>query len=137
MFRLFPRSRAGAPFKARSADRQIEVDRSRAEAILRVIEDVLQAAKVEHAGLSARVDDVLARAAITLGNDTDEYLTRDPEDSRTMDTLDAEIAKGQRRLSELTQNIAHYQFLKTALLTRFPDFDLAKTSTGATARTTS
>jgi hypothetical protein len=54
-----------------------------------------------------------------------------------MDTLDAEIAKGQRRLSELTQNIAHYQFLKTALLTRFPDFDLAKTSTDATARTTS
>jgi hypothetical protein len=137
MFRLFPRSRADGSFKARSPERHIEIDRSRAEAILRVIDDVLQAAKVEHAGLSARVDDVLARAAITLGNDTDEYLTRHAEDSRTMDTLDAEIAKGQRRLSELTQNIAHYQFLKTALLTRFPDFDLAKTSTDATARTTS
>jgi hypothetical protein len=136
MFRLFPRSRNDT-FKARSAERHIEVDRSRAEAVLRVIEDVLQAARVEHAGLSARVDDVLARAAITLGNDTDEYLTRHAEDSRTVDALDAEIAKGQRRLSELTQNIAHYQFLKTALLTRFPDFDLAKTSTDATARTTS
>ena len=136
MFRIFPRPRANDTFRARSPERQIEVDRSRAEAILRVIEDVLQAARVEHAGLSARVDDVLARAAITLGNDTDEYLTRDPEDSRAQDAFDAEIAKGQRRLSELTQNIAHYQFLKTALLTRFPDFDLAKPSTDATPRTT-
>jgi hypothetical protein len=101
-----------------------------------VIEDVLQAARVEHAGLSARVDDVLARAAITLGNETDEYLTRDAEDSRTQDTFDAEIAKGQQRLSELTQNIAHYQFLRAALLTRFPDFDLAKTSTDPTDRST-
>ena len=48
----------------------------------------------------------------------------------------AEIAMGQR-LSELTQNIGHLQFLRTALLTRFPDFDLAKTSTDATARATS
>jgi hypothetical protein len=137
MFRLFPRSLAGGSFKARSAERQIEVDRQRAEAVLRVIEDVLQAARVEHAGLSARVDDVLARAAITLGNDTDEYLTRDAEDSRKQDALGAEIANGQRRLSELTQSIGHFQFLRTALLTRFPDFDLARTSTGATARATS
>ena len=57
--------------------------------------------------------------------------------SRSQDTLDAEIAMGQRRLSELTQNIGHFQFLRTALLTRFPDFDLAKTSTDATARATS
>ena len=136
MFRLFPR-RANLTFRSRSPERHIEVDRSRAEAVLRVIEDVLQAARVEHAGLSARVDDVLARAAITLGNDTDEYLTRAPEDSRAQDILNAEIAKGQQRLAELTQNIGHYQFLRAALLTRFPDFDLAKTSTDAAARTTS
>jgi hypothetical protein len=136
MFRLFPRSRASGSFKARSAERQIEVDRQRAEAVLRVIEDVLQAARVEHAGLSARVDDVLARAAITLGNDTDEYLTRAPEDSRAQDILNAEIAKGQQRLAELTQNIGHYQFLRAALLTRFPDFDLSRASTDATARPT-
>jgi len=47
------------------------VDRLRAEAVFRVIEDVLQAARVEQAGLTAHVDEVLARAAITLGNDTD------------------------------------------------------------------
>ena len=112
------------------------MDRSRAEAVFRTIDDVLQAARVEQAGLAARVDDVLARAAITLGNDTDEYLTRDAQDSRSQDALDAEIAKGQQRLSELTKNIGHYQFLKTALLTRFPDFDLTKASSEATPRPT-
>jgi hypothetical protein len=52
------------------------VNRLRAEAVFRAIEDVLQAS------LIARIDDVLARAAITLGNDTYEYLTRESEDSR-------------------------------------------------------
>jgi hypothetical protein len=99
-----------------------------------VIEDVLQAARVEQAGLGARIDDVLARAAITLGNDTDEYLTRDAEKTRVQDEFDVEIANGQRRLSELTQNIAHYQFLRAALLTRFPDVDPAKTPTSAGER---
>ena len=136
MFRLFPRPRTSELFKARSPERHIEIDRHRAEAVFRAIEDVLQAARVEQAGLTARVDDVLTRAAITMGNDTDEYLTRESEDSRSQDTLNAEIAKGQRRLTELTQNIGHFQFLKTVLLTRFPNFDLAKTSTDATARTT-
>lgn len=136
MFGLFPRARANDPFKARSPERHLEVDRQRAEAVFRAIEDVLQAARAEQAGLAARVDDVLARAAITLGNDTDEYLTRDSEDSRSQDTLNAEIAKGQRRLAELAKNIGHFQFMRTALLTRFPDFDLAKAPTDATARTT-
>jgi hypothetical protein len=92
MFRSFPRPRANDPFKARSPERHIEVDRLRAEAVFRAIEDVLQVARVEQAGLTARVDEVLARAAITLGNDADGYLTRESEDSRNQDTLDAEIA---------------------------------------------
>jgi hypothetical protein len=61
------------------------VDRLRAEAAFRAIEDVLQAARVEQAGLTALVDEVLARAAITL------EMTR-TDISRSQDTLDAEIA---------------------------------------------
>ncbi len=79
-------------------------------------------AKAEQAGLKSRIDDVLARAAVTLGNDSDEYLTRDPEDTKYQNLLGTEIANGQRRLNELGVTIVHYQFLKTALLTRFSDF---------------
>jgi hypothetical protein len=86
-------------------------------------------AAAEQAGLKARIDGVLARAAVTLGNDSDEYLTRDPEDSRHQDSMGTEIANGQRRLSELAVSIGHFQFLKTVLLTRFSKFDLSPAST--------
>jgi hypothetical protein len=35
--------------------------------------------------------------------------------------LGTDIVNGQRRLSELTVTIGHFQFLKTALVSRFPD----------------
>jgi hypothetical protein len=76
--------------------------------------------------LKSRIDDALARAAVTLGNDSDEYLTRDPEDDQCQNLLGTDIADGQRRLNELGVTIGHIQFLKTALVTRFPDFKLSK-----------
>ena len=81
MFQFFLRARAqnylrarlGAEdFRARSADRDAETDRARVSAILEVIEDALHAAEQEQSGLNRRVEDVLARAAVTLGNGTDE-----------------------------------------------------------------
>jgi hypothetical protein len=58
-------------------------------------------AKAEQVGLKLRLDDVTARTAVTLGNDVDEYLSRDPVDSRHQDLLNDEIANRQRRLTEL------------------------------------
>jgi hypothetical protein len=68
-------------FKARSAGRDAETDHARVASVLRSIEDALDGAKAEQAGLKPRIDDILARAAVTQGNDSDEYLTRDPEDN--------------------------------------------------------
>jgi hypothetical protein len=92
------------------------------------MEDALDRAKAEQAGLKSRIDDVLARAAVTQGNDSDEYLTRDPEDSHYQSLLNTEIANGQRRLNELGVTIGHFQFLKIALITRFPDFKALDTT---------
>jgi hypothetical protein len=124
MFQLFLRARADKYFKARSAGRDTVTDHARAASIFRSIEDALEGARAEQSGLKLRIDDVLARAAVTLGNDSDEYITRDPEDSRHQNLLGAEIVNGQRRLNELAVIIGHFQFLKTALLSRFPDFKL-------------
>jgi hypothetical protein len=132
MFQMFSN-----PFKARSADRDSEVDRRRAEAVFRSIDEALHAARAEHSGLTSRVEDVLARAALTLGNATDEYLTREPEDRQYQNELGAEIANGQRRLEELAQTIRHFQFLRTALLSRFPDFNLAGSVSSTSKRTAS
>jgi hypothetical protein len=131
MFRLFLRGRAhnyikarlgDDGFKARSADRDAETDRARIGSIVTAIETALQAAENEQSGLSRRVDDVLARAAVTIGNGTDEYLEREALDNHHQDLFDAEILNGQRRLKELAAEIAHFKFMKAAVLSRFPDF---------------
>src|SRR5229473_6221412 len=124
MFQLFLKARANNYFFVRNAARATETDRARATSILRSIEYALEGSKAEQAGLKSRIDDALARAAVTLGNDSDEYLTRDPEDNHYQNLLGTEIANGQRRLNELGVTIGHFQFLKTALVTRFPDFKL-------------
>jgi hypothetical protein len=131
MFQLFLRARAhqffgartkGLNFKARAADRDAETDRLRVESIMVAIEIELAAAEAERAGLSRRVEDVLSRAAVTFGNATDEYLTREPLDSHHQDIFGDEILNGQRRLKELVHTISHFKFLKTVILTRFPNY---------------
>ncbi len=131
MFQLFLRARAqnyikarlgDDGFKARSADRDAETDQARIGSIVTAIETALHAAEREQSGLSRRVDDVLARAAVTIGNGTDEYLEREALDNYHQDLFDAEILNGQRRLKELATEIAHFKFMKAAVLSRFPDF---------------
>lgn len=86
------------------------------------IEEALHAAEREQSGLHRRVEDVLARAAVTFGNGDDEYLEREALDSYHQDLFDKEILNGQRRLKELGTSIAHFKFLKAAMLSRFPQF---------------
>ena len=126
MFQLFLRARVhqyfGGSFRARASSRDADTDRARVESILLAIEASRTAAEAEQSGLSRRVEDVLARAAVTIGNDSDEYLTREPLDSHHQDLFDIEISNGQRRLQELALAISHFRFLKAAILSRFPDF---------------
>ena len=132
MFQFFLRARAhsllrdrfrGEPeFRARSPERDAETDRARIEAIMDAIETALHAAEREQSGLNRRVEDVLARAAVTFGNGDDEYLEREALDNHHQDLFDKEIQNGQRRLKELSSSIAHFKFLKAAVLSRFPDY---------------
>jgi hypothetical protein len=131
MFQLFLRARAQQfirsrfgdddDFRARSAERDAETDRARIESVLTAIDGTLRAAEDEHSGLSSRVDDVLARAAVTVGTATDEYLDREPHRTHHQNLFDAEITNGQRRLKELSTMIGHLKFMRAALLSRFPD----------------
>jgi hypothetical protein len=109
-------------FKARLVQRDAETDRLRVKSIISAIETALAAAEAEHSGLSQRVENVLARASLTVGNDTDEYLSREPLDTHHQRLFDNEISNGQRRLQELAAAITHFSFLKAATLSRFSDF---------------
>jgi hypothetical protein len=125
MFQFLRKPSSRTQFRARSAGRDAETDQARASSILRTIDEALEAAKIEKGGLSVRIDDVLGRAAVTFGNASDEYLTREPQDSRHQDLMGHEIANGQRRLTELDATIAHFEFLRTAVLSRFPNLGAA------------
>src|SRR3977135_2517487 len=123
MFQLLSRARAQSQdFRGRSAAREGATDRSRVSSILGALDAAIREAEQEQSGLSRRVEDVLARAAVTFGNGTDEYLERDALDSHHQDLFSTEISNGQRRLKELATEIAHFEFLKTAALSRVPDF---------------
>ncbi|SFI09366.1 hypothetical protein [Bradyrhizobium sp. Gha] len=131
MFQLFLRARAHnllnyrageKHFKARSAERDAETDHARIASIFAAVDGALGAAEREQAGLNRRVDDALARAAVTFGNGSDEYLEREPLDNHHQDLFAADISNGQRRLKELGATVSHLKFIKAALLSRFPDF---------------
>lgn len=131
MFHFFLRPRTHKPthqgnfsFRARSNSRDADTDRTRINSILEAIENALNATERERSGLDRRVDDALARAAVTIGNGADEYLERDALDSHHQALFSAEISSGQRRLKELATVIIHLQFLKTAASSRFPDVNL-------------
>jgi hypothetical protein len=129
MFHLFLRARARSlrnsltdgAFKARSRKRDVTTDHSRIGAIMTAIEMALVSAEGEQSGLKGRLDDVLARAAVTVGNEVDEYLDREPHRAEALNFFDGEITRGDSRLKELGTMITHLKFLKTAMLTRFPD----------------
>jgi hypothetical protein len=121
MFEVIRQSWANSPFAARSITRDTATDESRLHSVGQAIEQALKSAEAEHSGLKARIEDVLARAAITLGNGTDEYLTREPADIDLQHQLDLQISNGQLRLENLARQMQAFSFLKVALETRFPD----------------
>jgi len=122
MFQLFLRARADKFFRTRSGHRDSDTDRARIASIAQSIEGAISAAEAEWAGLNARINDVLARAAVTSGNGDDDYLTRDAVEKHHQQLFDAEIVNGQQRLATLAENIKHFKFLRAVLSTRFPDF---------------
>ena len=91
------------------------------------VENALSSAEGEQLGLRSRMDDVLARASISVGNDTDEYLDREPHRTAALNFFDQEMARGESRLKELGTMIAHFKFVKTAMLTRFPELKFSTT----------
>jgi hypothetical protein len=113
------RSHAEKRFNARSSGRDAETDVLRLGAIETAIEQALQAATAEKEGLNRRIEDVLARVAVTLGNDSDEYLERDPVDSERQNMFSHQIAEGQRRLEKLSKDIEGFKILKNAFKREF------------------
>jgi hypothetical protein len=118
------KSWANSFFKTRSADRDIKTDYFRIEPVVRSIGQAFKSARAEYFGLDNRMQEVLARASISLGNGSDEYFDREPADTHLLNLFDEEIFRGQRRLEELSQQIKKLEALEATLIAGFPDFKL-------------
>lgn len=112
---------AGHKFTARSADRDSETDRLRNDSILRAIDDSLGGAEAEYAGLGKRIDDVLAQAALKLGDDGNDFVAPVAGRSHSTQLIEVDVLNSQRRLEDLSARIVHYKLLKAALLSGLPD----------------
>jgi hypothetical protein len=121
MIKQLFRARSNSGFQARSPERDADTDNDSVRSVAAAIDLVLEKAEAERAGLSNRIDHVLSVAAIVSGNDIDDYLTRTEDCSEMLRQSDAEIRRGQERLTTIERNILHFKFLRTALQTRFPD----------------
>jgi hypothetical protein len=123
LFKQDPREDDG--FKVRSLRRDGDTDRQRVDIVMNAIEEALHAAESEQKGLNQRVQEVLARAAVTVGNASDEYLDREPLDGHHQNLFSEEISNGQKRLQSLADAISHFKFLRAAVLSRFPDYKMS------------
>jgi hypothetical protein len=123
LFKQDPREDDG--FKVRSLRRDGDTDRQRVDIVMNAIEEALHAAESEQKGLNQRVEEVLARAAVTVGNASDEYLDREPLDGHHQNLFSEEISNGQKRLQSLADAISHFKFLRAAVLSRFPDYKMS------------
>jgi hypothetical protein len=116
----FLRSRK-APFRARSPERDRETDLMNIARVARAIDQAIENCAVERAGLGRRLADVTSRAAIIAGNDPDEYLEREQAVSERLSVLESEVKNAQRRLDELSFNVAQFEHLRDELNSRFAE----------------
>ena len=65
---MFLLARAQKFFKTRSHARNIDSDRKRLRLVAEAIEGAIEVAEAERIGLGRRIEDTLARAAVTFGN---------------------------------------------------------------------
>jgi hypothetical protein len=121
VFQLFRRDGTERFLKARGAARDFENDLARLVPIGQSIDAALASTEAEYAGLKRRIGEVVARAAVTLGNDTDEYLYRDAPDDQCQRLFDQEMIAGSKRLEHLLEMIRQLKFLRTELNSCFQD----------------
>jgi hypothetical protein len=124
MFDLFTKARMETSPAARTPSQLDQAPGLKsAWRIAHAIDDALKMAKSERRSFSSRVEDAVSRSTVTLGNDTTEYLEREPIDSLHLDMFDAEIRDRNAYLLRLEKNIERLEYLKTELVSGFPELD--------------
>jgi hypothetical protein len=106
-------------FQVRSRQRDAQTDRDRIGPIVRAIKTGVESSQKERDALRARLRETRDLASFAMGTGDDEYLTREIEDKRRIDEYERQMAMGEKRLTELDQQIASLIELQDLASRRF------------------
>ena len=123
MFKSLFARKSDAGFKTRSADRDLATDNDTVGRVAEAIDSALTALQAEQTGLSRSVEDAIAMASLAVGNESDEYMSREDSKTDALRRCEDEIRRGRDRQRALEQNILNLRFLRAAFLTRFAAFN--------------
>jgi hypothetical protein len=115
------RSKLMPAFQVRSSQRDKQTDQERVSSIAKAIDAAIASAMKERAALALRVKNAQDLAAFAVGNDSDEYLSREPQDTTRLAGYEQQLIAGHKRIAELDTQIASLNVVRDVCLTRFPD----------------
>jgi hypothetical protein len=108
-------------FQVRSSQRDKQTDRERISSVVSAIDAAIGSAEKERSSLTLRVENARDLAALVAGNDSDEYLSREPEDTKRIAGYEQQLIAGYKRIAELDVHIASLNAVREVCQSRFPD----------------
>jgi hypothetical protein len=109
-----------AIFRVRASERDTQTDQERVSGVLRAINAAIASAEKERTALGLRVKDAQDLGGLAAGNNSDEYLTREPKDTRRIAGYEQQLIAGHKRVDELNTHIAGLNAVRETCLARFP-----------------
>ena len=110
-----------AIFQVRSSQRDKQTDQERVSSVVRAIDAAVASAEKEKTALNIRVKDAQDLAALAAGNNSDEYLTREPKDTSRIARYEQQLIAGHKRIEELNSHIENLSAVREVCRNRFPD----------------
>jgi hypothetical protein len=108
-------------FQVRSLQRDKKTDRERINSIVGAVDAAIASAEKEKSLLTLRVENARDLAAFATGNDSDEYLSREPEDTKRIADYEQQLIAGYERIGQLDAQIAGLKAVGEVCGSRFPD----------------
>jgi predicted nucleic acid-binding Zn-ribbon protein len=121
-------------FRTRSPERDMETDLAVLKGVGDAIDKALASLQAEQEGMSKRLQDASERASMAVGNESDEYLTREPAKLEGLRMYEQEMERASARLKSLESHISNLRFVRATFYSRF-DALLDRTQRQIQART--
>jgi hypothetical protein len=105
-------------FRIRSASRDSSTDLKRLQSIENSTSKAIADAEAEKSGLERRMRSATNNAAMLIGNDTFEYLDREPETERLLLDEEKTIMTARNRIQQLGAHLDHLRRILEAVRAR-------------------